>query len=90
MYTDINIAWNIFGREHGMEIIDFKKKNEVVNKEQKSYNNSAMFSEKSLKINMLKIKDIVKLGIIIIMEWNIELLHMEYAIQSIVYLRKFI
>ena len=54
-----------------MEIIDFKKKNEVVNKEQKSYNNSATFSEKRLKINMFKIKDIVKLGIIIIIQLNI-------------------
>ena len=50
-----------------MEIIDFKKKNEV-NKEQKSYINSAIFSEKYLEINMLKIQDIVKLGILIIIQ----------------------
>ena len=72
-----------------MEIIDFKKKNEV-NKEQKSYINSAIFSEKYLEINMLKIQDIVKLGILIIIQWNIEVLHIEYAIQRIVYLRKFV
>ena len=53
-----------------MEIIDSKKKNEVVNKEQKSYDNARfcyVFREKS-EDKKLKMKDIVKLRIIVIIQ----------------------
>ena len=41
-----------------------------------------------LKINMLNIKNIAKLGTNVIMQVNIELLHIEYVIWNIVYLKK--
>ena len=44
--------------------------------------------KKNLKINMWKIKTIVKLEIIVIIQGNIELLHIAYVIQNIVYLKK--
>ena len=40
----------------------------------------AIFLKKSLKINILKIKDIVKLEIIFIIQVNTEVLHMVYVI----------
>ena len=40
---------------------------------------SAIFVMKRLKINMLKIKNIVKLEIIIIIQVNIEMLHIIYV-----------
>ena len=39
-----------------------------------------MFVKKSLKINMLKIKNTAKLGIIVIIQVNIEVLHIAYVI----------
>ena len=39
-----------------------------------------IFVKKNLKINMLKIKNIVKLGIIVIIQVNIEELHIAYVI----------
>ena len=44
--------------------------------------------KKNLKINFLKIKDIVKLAIIGIIQGNIEVLRLAYVIWDIVYLRK--
>ena len=41
---------------------------------------SAIFIKKSLKIDTLKIKNIVKLGSIVIIQVNIEVLHMAYVI----------
>ena len=42
---------------------------------------SAIFVNKNLKINMLKIKNIVKSGIIVIVQVNIEMLHIaKYSI----------
>ena len=38
------------------------------------------FVKKKLKTNMLKIKIIYKLGIIVIIQGNIEVLHMAYVI----------
>ena len=40
---------------------------------------SVMFVKKNLKINMLKIKNIVKLETIVIIQENIELLHIAYV-----------
>ena len=41
---------------------------------------SATFVKKNLKINMLKIKNIVKLGTIFIIQENIEVLRIVYVI----------
>ena len=50
--------------------------------------NSAIYVKRSLKINMLKIKNFVMLEINIIMQVNIELLHIAYVVQNIVYFKK--
>ena len=50
---------------------------------------SVIFVKKRLKINMLKIKNIVKLEIIVIIQANIEVLHIAYVIYNIVHLNKF-
>ena len=54
-------------REHALEIINFKKKKmKLLGKEQQeSCENGKTFVKKNLKINMLKVKNIVKLGIIV-------------------------
>ena len=54
-------------REHALEIINFKKKKmKLLGKEQQeSYENGKTFVKKNLKINMVKVKNIVKLGIIV-------------------------
>ena len=49
---------------------------------------SPMLVEKSLKINMLRIKNIVKLKNIVIIQVNIEVLFIVYVIQNVVYLKK--
>ena len=41
---------------------------------------TAIFVEKNWKINTLKIKNIAKLGIIVIMQTNIEVLYTAYVI----------
>ena len=69
--------------EHAMEIINFNKKKLkflVTNEQQKSYKNVKIcyICMKNLKINMLKIKNIVKLGTILIIQEKIEV-----AVQSI-------
>ena len=50
----------------------------------------AMPGTKKLKINMLKIKNIKTLETIVIIQENIEVLHIAYVIESIVYLKKFL
>ena len=45
---------------------------------------------KTLKIGMLKIKDIIKLGTIVIIRENIKVLRIENVFQNIVYLNKFL
>ena len=50
--------------------------------------NFVIFVKKYLKINILKVKNIVKLEIIVITQENIELLHKAYVIQKIVNLKK--
>ena len=66
-----------FLRGHKMEIILKRKKMELLKKEQKVIK-SVMFVRKILKINILKIKNIVKLEIIV--QGNIEMLRIAYAI----------
>ena len=66
-------------REQAMKIINFKKKKiEVINKRAAGIiwkmQKSVIFVKKNLKINMWKIKDIVKLEIIVITQGNIEVL----------------
>ena len=48
---------------------------------------SVLFVKKYLMINMLMIKNIVKLGTIVSIQVDIELLHIAYVINSIVYLK---
>ena len=73
-----------FWRKHTMKIINFKQK-EVI-KKMNSRNHIKMqkfviFVKKSLKINILKIKNIVKVEIIVIIQVNnTEVLHIVYAI----------
>ena len=71
-------------REHIMEIIIFLKKemNSSTNKQQKSCQNAkiVVFIKKNLKIDMLKIKNILKLGTIAIILGNIEVLRIAYII----------
>ena len=66
-----------FLRGHTMEIILKRKKMKLLKKEQKVIK-SVMFVRKILKINILKIKNIVKLEIIV--QGNIEMLRIAYAI----------
>ena len=77
--------------EHTMEKINLKKKkmNLLTKEQQESYENFATFVEKSLKINMLKVKTITKLEIVIIIQVNIEVMHIAYEVRNIVYLKKF-
>ena len=42
----------------------------------------AIFVRKNLKVSMLKIKNIVKLGTIVIKQGNMEVLHIAYAIEK--------
>ena len=48
-----------------------------------------IFVKNDLKINMLKTKNIVKLGAIAITQVNIQLLQIAYLISSKVYVKKF-
>ena len=49
----------------------------------------AIFVDKSLKINMLKIKMITKVQIIIIIQVNIEVMHIAYEVRNIVSLKNY-
>ena len=70
--------------EHAMKIINFKKKkNEVINKRASGImkmQKSVMFVKKNLKIIKWKIKNIVKLEVIVIIQGNIEVLYIAYVI----------
>ena len=58
-------------REHAMNIINFdKKKNDIINKQTARYENAKIcyICKERLKINILKIKNIVKLEIIVIIQ----------------------
>ena len=73
-----------FRGEHAMEIIKFKKEKmqSLTKKLQKSYENAKIcyICKKNVKINMLKIKNVIKLDTIIIIQGNIEVLRMSYVI----------
>ena len=60
-------------------------KNEVINKKKNSRNHMKMqilvaFARKNLKVNMLKIRNILKLVTIVIIQVKIEVLHIAYVI----------
>ena len=71
-------------RVQAMKIINFKEKNEIINKRTARVKGkiqiSVIFVKKDLKISISKIKSIVKLEIIVIMQNNIEMLHISYVI----------
>ena len=76
-------------RKHAIKINNFKKKKMklLTNEQQYLY---TIFVKKSLKINILKIKNIVMLEIIVIIQVNIEVLHIADLFQNIVYLKQFL
>ena len=70
-----------------MKIIDFRKKEMklLTKKQQEAYENMEMqkyvkFVKKNVKNKHLKDKNIIKLEIIVIMQGNIEVLHIAYVI----------
>ena len=71
-------------RKHAMTPIDFKKKTVkfLTNEQKEPYETqkSDIFVKKTIKINVLKIKDIIELEIIIIMQVNNEMLCIVYVI----------
>ena len=80
-------------REDVMNIILKRQKMKLLTKEQQeSYENAKIsyICKKKLKINIWKIKNIAKLVIIAIIQENIEVLHIAYVIQNIVFLKKFL
>ena len=70
-------------RKHVMKITNFEKKimKLLTKEQQKSYENAKIcyICKKKYKMNILKMKNIVKLETISIMEWNIEVLHIAYV-----------
>ena len=73
-----------FLREHGIKIMSFKKKTmKLLTKKKRKYMKMlkfAVFVKQSLKINVLKIKNIPKLEIIVTVQANTELEHIVYVI----------
>ena len=73
-----------FLREHAMKIINFKKKKmKLLTKEQQeSYENAKIcyICKENFEDNYDKIKNIVKLGTIAIIQVNIEMRHIGYVI----------
>ena len=70
-----------------MKIIDFRKKEMklLTKKQQEAYENMEVqkyvkFVKKNVKNKHLKDKNIIKLEIIVIMQGNIEVLHIAYVI----------
>ena len=74
-------------REQALEIISFKKeKMKLITKElQKSYQNAknCYICKEKLRDKYAKEKNMVKLGIIVIIQGNIEMLRIAYVIRSI-------
>ena len=60
----------------------------LTKKHQESYENTKFcyISKKSLKINMLKLKNIEQLGMIVIVQVKIKVLHISHINQRMVYL----
>ena len=79
-----------FLRKQIMEKINYKKKNEVFNKRAAKIQKSIIFLKKNSKVNICKIKNILKLEIIVIIHDNIEVLNSAYLIYNIVYVNKFL
>ena len=54
----------------------------LTKEQQESYENAKIWyiCKENLKINIWKIKNIIKLEIIVIIQWNIEVLHIAYVI----------
>ena len=69
-------------REFAMQMINFlKKDNEAINKRAAGIiEKIVIFVNKNLKINIWKIKNIIKLEIIVIIQGNIEVLRIAYVI----------
>ena len=87
MNIGVKIAWKCFFeflREHGIKIMSFKKKKmKLLTKKPRKYMKMlkfAVFVKQSLKINVLKIKNIPKLEIIVTVQANTELEHIVYVI----------
>ena len=70
-----------FLREHAMKIINLEK-NEVIDSSRNhmKVQKSVLFVKKNLKIDIWKMKNILKLEIIVIKQENIKVLHITYAI----------
>ena len=70
-----------FLREHAMKIINLEK-NEVIDSSRNhmKVQKSVLFVKKNLKIDIWKMKNILKLEIIVIKQENIKMLHIAYAI----------
>ena len=70
-----------FLREYTMKTINFKKKKRklLTKVQEESYENIKITNEK-IKVNPWKIKDIVKLEIIVIIKGDIEVLRIAYVI----------
>ena len=71
--------------ELAMQIINFKRKNKVINKRtaeimRELSKNVWYIVKKNMDINMLKVKTIVKFGTIAIIQEKIQLLHIAYVI----------
>ena len=77
--------------EHAMKIVNFKKKKiTLLTKSSRNHmkiQKPVLFVKKNLKINIWEIKNIVKLGIIVIMQGNIKVQWIAYIISNIVYLK---
>ena len=71
-----------FLREHPMKIINFEKQKMKLLTEENhmKMQKSFIFVKKSLKINIQKIKNVIKLGIIVIIQESIEVLCIAYLI----------
>ena len=71
-------------RRRAMKRMNFKMKKVklLANEQQESYENAnlSIFVQKNLKINMLKIKHVVNLEIILIIQINLEVLGIQYVI----------
>ena len=69
-------------RELAMQMINFlEKDNEAINKRTAGIiEKTVIFVNKNLKINIWKMKNIIKLEIIVIIQGNIEVLRIAYVI----------
>ena len=84
--SDCMIAYKLCEslREHAMNIFNFKKKKIklLTDQQQKHFKTKkpTILAKKNLKINMIQIVNIVKLGATIIIQENIEMMRIAYVI----------